>query len=929
MAQDYKTREERRRLQQAQSKNKGKSKGKSKGKKSSSLFKRAALLVIALGIALMVLGGAVFAYYAATAPKLSEGMLKDPVASKIYDKNKKLIDEVGKENREFVPYNEIPKEVVDATIATEDARFFEHHGVDLRRLGGAVVANVTSGFGSQGASTITQQLVKRSFLTPEKTIKRKVQELWISLQIEREYTKEQIFEMYVNKIYYGPRANGIATAAKKYFNKPLDKLTLPETATLVGLPQSPSYYDPFNHPDRAEKRRNVVLTLMERHGFITKEERDKAKAVPLKGLLVKESQRGEKNTEPYNAYIDRVIDEVEAMGDYNVYTDGLEIYTAMDKDAQEHVYEMMSSDRFNFPDEKLQAGVTLLDTKSGEIRALGGGRNIKGERTFNYATDIRRSPGSTIKPIVDYGPAIEHLNWSTYEQIVDEPYKYSDGTPINNYNKQYRGQMSIREALARSLNIPALKAFQAVGDDKAYEFSDKLGLKLDKDNFYESASIGGIRPGVSPLQIAGAYSAFGNNGIYNKPHAVTKIVVGGTEIKTAPEPKVAMKESTAFMVTDMLKSVVKDSYGTGQRANVSGLPMAGKTGTTNYTEDERMKWNIPSSAVMDAWFAGYSTNYTAAIWTGYDKKSNYIPQENEYQKISQKMFSDLMSYVSQNKETPDFKKPKSVVELGIERGSNPPKLPSDYTPKSNIIYEYFVKGHEPTEVSDEFEQPDGPEGLKADFDPDTNKIALSWSYNSDGDKKPQFEVKVALNDGAESVLTVTGETALEIQNPQPGGKYRFTVTALIDDSRSESASTSIEIPKAEEEPAEPEEGTDNPGNNPDDNPGNEGGGSGQGEGGQGGQGGTDGGTDGEGGNGNQDGGSGGTDGENPDGQQPGDNPDNPSDPGTEPGTDEGNPGSTDEGTQPGTNQQESRRNSSSADPGSRLSQSLDKFINGE
>ncbi|MBM7692608.1 penicillin-binding protein 1A [Peribacillus deserti] len=806
MAQNYKTREERRK-QQTQVKNNKKGKTKPSG-----LFKRIFLLLIALGITGMVLGGAAFAYFAATAPKLSQGMLKDPVSSKIYDKNKHLIKEVGKENREYVPFDEIPQSVVDATIATEDARFFEHHGVDIRRLGSAVVANVTDGFGSQGASTITQQLVKRSFLTPEKTIKRKAQELWISLQIERKYTKEQIFEMYVNKIFYGERANGISTAAKTYFNKSLKELTLPEVATLVGLPQSPSYYSPFDYPDRAEKRRNVVLTLMERHGYISKEEMAEAKAVPVKKLLVKEEHRV-KNTEPYNAFIDHVINEVEDMGDYNVFTDGLEIYTTMDPKAQEHVYEMMSSDQFNFPDEKFQAGITLLDTKTGEIRALGGGRNIKGERNYNYATQIERSPGSTIKPIVDYGPAIEYLNWSTYEQIVDEQYQYSDGTPINNYNNQFRGQMTIREALGRSLNIPALKALQAVGLDKAREFGTGLGLPLKKDKFFESASIGGINPGISPLQLAGAYSAFGNNGIFNKPHAITKIVVNNTEIKTAPEPQVAMKESTAFMVTDMLKSVVKSSYGTGSYANVPELHVAGKTGTTNYTEDERQKWNIPETAVPDAWFAGYTTNYTAAVWTGYGNKKDYIPVENEYQKISQKMFRELMRYVSQDKETPDFKQPKSVVQVKVEKGSNPPKLASDYTPESNISYEYFVRGHQPTEVSKEYEKPKGPGKLEASYDPDANQITLKWDYKGK-EKDPEFEVSVALNDGADSVLTVTRNQGLKIDNPQAGGTYRFTVSAIAGGSRSDSASTTIQIPELEKEPAIPSEENEN--TNPED-----------------------------------------------------------------------------------------------------------------
>lgn len=813
MSDNFQSREERRRSQQQQNKKSRKSKKTSK--KSTSIWKRILLvfsIIVGIGI---IAGGATFAYFVSTAPELDEALLKDPVSSKIYsvdeDGKKELIQEVGKENRDYVKFEEIPQVVVDAVLATEDSRFYSHHGVDVLRLGSAVIANFTDGFGSQGASTITQQLVKKSFLTDEKTLKRKAQELWLSFQIERKYSKEEIFEMYINKIFYGATANGIATAADTYFDKELKELTLDEAATLAGLPQSPSRYNPFNYPERAEKRRNVVLSLMNKHGYISESEMKEAQSVPIEKRLVAENERKQEDTDPYDAFVDQVIKEVEEKTDYNIFTDGLQVYTTMDFEAQNHVYDMLNSpnSEINFPSENLQAGVTLLDTQTGEIKAIGGGRNKNVKRGFNYATQLERQPGSTIKPILDYGPAIEYENWSTYEQVVDEPYTYSNGTKINNYNNRYQGQMSAREALAKSLNIPALKAFQAAGKDNAQEFGEKLGLDF-KGEFEEAYSIGGMKTGFSPMEMAGAYSAFGNEGIYNEPHAVTKIVLGDktTEIDLTPEPVVAMKDSTAFMVSDMLTTAI--TSGTGTVANVPGLPVAGKTGTTNFTDDEKEKYNHPNNGVPDSWFVGYTTKYTAAVWAGYDKRSEYLGTQS--QKIPQRIFKSLMSEVSEDVHTKDFKKPNSVVKAAVEKGSNPAKKPSKFTPESNIVYEYFVEGTEPTQVSKTYRQQQGPTNFNATYDPETKNLSLTWNYNAaeDEEQKPVFELKGSIDNGAETTLTTTSDMAFTIANPTPESVYKFSLIAVVDDQKSKPVTVSIKIPKEEEEDEEEPAEIENP-----------------------------------------------------------------------------------------------------------------------
>ncbi|NMH68863.1 PBP1A family penicillin-binding protein [Bacillus sp. RO3] len=802
MAGQYKSREEKRLAQQKSKSNKSKKKG--------SMVKRVIISLFIIGIIGMLAGAGLFAYYASSAPKLDEKLLKDPIASEIYDMNGELITTVGKENREYANFDDIPQMMQDAVLATEDNRFYKHNGIDLIRLGGAVIANVTGGFGSEGASTITQQVIKGSFLSPEKTLKRKAQEAWLALKLEQEYTKEEIFEMYFNKVYMSAGINGMATAADYYYGKDIKDIELHEAALIAGLPQSPNNYNPFKYPEKAEKRRNIVLSLMEQHGKITESEKKEAQAIPITEGLVSAEEIEKKNGNKYPAFVDAVIDEVQQMGDYNLFSDGLKVYTTVDPDAQKRLEEILAGENtsFSYPegaDEPLQAGVTLMDTKTGEIRAIGGGReqdpNV--QRGFNFAIDTKRQPGSTIKPLIDYAPAIEHLKWSTYHILDDEPYSYSDGTELNNYDGKFKGPITIREGLWDSRNITALKAFQEVGPEKAEEFVNGLGLKFD--HYYESASIGGVSPGVNSVQMAGAYAAFGNEGIYNKPHTVSKVVLrdGETEIKNDNKPKPAMKEYTAYMISDMLKSVIDHPRGTGLYAKVPGLSMAGKSGTTNYSQDEREKYGIAKTDAPDSWFVGYTTNYTAAVWTGYKTRS--IPLSPTDRRVSQYIVSDLMSYVHDGVDTPDFNKPDSVVESKVELGSNPPRLPSKYTPDDRVITELFVRGTEPSKVSKEFDKIEAPSNLKGKFNKKDQTITLSWDYGKE--KDIQFEVSVSINGEAKQVLTTTDKKGLNVENIQSEGTFTFEVVAISGEQRSNPATVNVDV-KASEEQEEPDENTD-------------------------------------------------------------------------------------------------------------------------
>lgn len=780
MSEQYKSRMEKR----AKEKENKTGKNKKSGKPSSfkTIAKRIFLTLLVLGFIGLVSGVGVATYWISDAPKFDPAALKDPVPSTIYDMNNEPITELGIEKRDLVTFEEVPKLVQDSILATEDVRFFKHHGIDLIRLGGAVLSNITDGFGSQGASTLTQQVVKLSFLSDEKTLERKAQEAWLAIQLEQALTKEEIFELYVNKVAMGGNIYGIKQAAETYFGKDLDELTLPEAALIAGLPQRPNAYNPFVNPDLADKRKNTVLSLMHQHGFISEQEMREAQNTHISSLIV-DPEEIDNNETPYQSFIDQIIDEVEQQG-YNVYTDGLEIYTTLDRSAQERIYDILNSNEYiNYPNEEIQAGVILLDTKTGEIRAIGGGRNQTVKRGINYAIDITRQPGSTIKPILDYGPAIEYLKWSTYHIFEDKPYTYSDGTPIHNYNRKHHGEVTMRTALQKSYNIPALQAFQAVGADRAREFAVKLGIPLE-EQIPEAYSIGGFKHGIAPIHLAGALSAFGNGGYYNEPHAIRKIVTQeGQEIVLTPKPEKVMADYTAFMISDMLKTVVQS--GTGTHARVPGVNIAGKTGTTNFPEKGK-------NGSPDAWFGGYSTNYSAAVWVGYPDHKKAVDNT----RLPQLIFKQLMTYVHQGIETPDFEQPGSVVKLGIEKGSNPAKLASKYTPKDQVVYEYFIKGHEPKQVSKKFEKITGISNLSVEYNEEKQAATLKWNYGSDSAK---FEVYVSINGSGESLVITTDKKGVEIENVAPGSHYRFIVYAVKDGQKSDPASVELDLSEQQTE----------------------------------------------------------------------------------------------------------------------------------
>ncbi|WP_404331634.1 transglycosylase domain-containing protein [Mesobacillus maritimus] len=674
MTGSYQSREERKSAEKANKQNR-------RQKKPPRFFKKLLIgLLIFSFICLSVVGISVYALIQ-DAPELDTAKLADPLSSKFYDKDGQFIHEYGTEHRTKISYDQIPKQLEEAILATEDNRFYEHQGVDLLRTAKAIFVNVTGEFGSQGASTITQQVIKNSFLTPEKTIKRKVQEWYLAYKLEQQYSKQEILAMYVNKINLGNRSYGVAAAAENYYGldiKNLNQLTLPQAAMIAGLTQSPNNYDPTksdNH-QAATKRRNIVLTLMNKHGYISNSEMEAAKQVPVTEGIVEEKVR---NGMPYEAFLDAAVKEVETqLKDVDITKDGLKIYLTLDPNAQKLADSILAGDIVAYPNERFQTAFAFMDSKTGEIRAIGSGRN-ESKTTFrghNLVTELKRQPGSTFKPIFDYGPAIEYLKWSTYHQIEDAPYQYSTGDPIRNAYTNYRGMMSIREALIESRNIPALKTLESVGLDKAKDFSEALGIIYPNGQVYESYSIGSNA--VSPIELAGAYGAFANEGIYTKPHFVTKVEFpDGKVIEFKPKAERVMQDYTAYMVTDMLRGVINAPNGTGRLAAIPGVDLAGKTGTTNFDAKVLSKFGYPQDATSDSWFAGYTTNYTMTVWTGYAQNGtgNYLTAADS--RIAHGIFKAMMQEYGE--ESGRFVQPNSVEKIqnelyikGVKRDNVPP-----------------------------------------------------------------------------------------------------------------------------------------------------------------------------------------------------------------------------------------------------------------
>ncbi|KAA8359689.1 penicillin-binding protein [Leuconostoc carnosum] len=636
--------------------------GPRKPKKKRHWFLMIFLWLLVLGIIAVMSGVALFMTYANDAPNITESKLASENSSAILDDQGKNIWSLSTVERDYATTNEIPKMLKQSVVATEDRRFYKHNGVDPIRIMGAAVANFRgSSLGMQGGSTLTQQLVKLSVFstsTADQTIERKAQEAWLAMRVEKNFTKDEILTFYMNKVYMGHGVSGMKTAATYFYGKPLKELSLPQLALLAGMPQSPTNYDPYlKDNSAAKKRRDTVLQSMVKYGAITENQANQAIKVPVSdGLqdLTAKTQLANNNRKVVDGYVQSVLSEANSLG-YDVTKSGLKIYTSMDSNLQQSLYDNANGNTVNFPAEDTQIGATMADPKTGRVVAQLGGRNLNILQGTNHAKLSNRSGGSSVKPLLDYGPAIEYLNWPTYRTVEDKKYTLPGmNSTISNWDGKYMNNITMRSALTQSRNTPALRTLEEVGGTNAAKFVNSLGIPTSE----VPGGTAAIGIDVSTEQEAGAYGAISNGGTYYKPTYITKVVTpDGTTHNYSATGKRVIKSSTAFMLTDMMKGVIKPNA-TAAEAVIPGLHQAGKSGLVGYDPSAGQ----PDRAIMDSWFTGYTKSYVLSVWTGYDQPNEpgkYIPWTS--QDLPSQFYQKVMSYAMQNKPNTDWEKPDTVT----------------------------------------------------------------------------------------------------------------------------------------------------------------------------------------------------------------------------------------------------------------------------
>ena len=682
----------------------------------------------------------------------------------IYDGQSDVVTRLhGVQDRTWVSISELQPSTVYAFISAEDARFFEHEGVDVIRIAGAIVADIKAGSYVQGASTISQQLIKLSHLTSEKTISRKAEEAALAYEMERQYSKEDILEMYLNYVYFGGGYYGIEAAAEGYFGVHASDLTLDQSAMLAGILKSPSGYAPHINYAASINRRNNILRLMRDYGYITDDEKKQASARRPTILH-------DKNEEYSGYYTDAVTKSAAALMGITVdelIRGGYNIYSAMDSDIQHYCEEMFKNGEL-FPAEDSEAAIVVLEPSTGMVVAMVGGRSYTGGISFNRATDIRRQPGSVIKPVIAYAPAFEYLNYTAADMILDEETTFADYTP-SNYGNKYYGWVTVREAVTKSLNVPAVKTLSAVGVYRAKDFAKRCGIEFDDKDDSLALALGGFTYGVSPLQIAGAYSCFASGGIYNTPTLIKKITDrnGLTVYEYRQDSRRVMSEANAYILTSMLKSVVTE--GTGHRLNTLDIPIAGKTGTVGLANGNR-----------DAWMAGYTPEYTAVVWQGYDSdRLGLLPSSATGGTYPALMLYELFNHIYPDGRSGDFEKPESVKQYSIDaktlKKQHKVVLANAMTPQSSRVTEYFTEETAPEDVSGYWAVPGSAQNLLAvreeggvmvSFDcPDDFGMYTLWRSEAGKAEKPLMTW-----DGREGHIEYIDAAV------KPGKGYRYRVT---------------------------------------------------------------------------------------------------------------------------------------------------------
>lgn len=623
--------------------------------------------------------------------------------SSMYDMNGELMSELrGSENRIIVSLDEIPLHTRQAFIAAEDLRFYDHRGIDVYRILGALRSNLKSGSLAEGASTITQQLAKLTHLSAEKTIRRKLEEINLAFQIEKVYNKDEILAMYLNTVYFGRGAYGIQAAAQAYFGVDAEDLTLNQSASLAAIIKAPSIYAPHISPSNNRSRRQYILSVMAENGFISQEEKQAALDESI-WVLAQEAEK-----QLYSWYIDEALREsAELLGlsADEVIQGGFKIYTAYDARLQSIADEVYADSSF-FPaaasdGTPIQSAMAVVDTNNGAVLAMIGGRDYTVRRGLNRATQMRRQPGSALKPLAVYGPALE-LGYTTASVLLDEKTSFGGYTP-RNAGDRYYGLVTMRTAIRNSLNTTAVRLLEEIGLDASIQYLNKMGIPTRNSDRNLSLALGSMTYGVTPVELAAAYVPYANGGIYHQPYCVERIetVDGSNVYERKDSGKQVLSAQNAFLMTSLLQSVV--SSGTGTRMLAANTPIAGKTGTVSMTGGNR-----------DIWMTAYTPEISVAVWMGYDqtdakhKISNGITGGRNTASLAAAFFKKAYA----DREKPDFSQPDGLVWLTLDKRALTSRgsimLASDKTPKEYRLSEVFAASNRPYAVSDIWQAPDAP-----------------------------------------------------------------------------------------------------------------------------------------------------------------------------------------------------------------------------
>lgn len=674
---------------------------------------RAGVVLTAILSLLLLLAGAFFIIFdVANWQKLNPSLLSSlSQTSTVYDASGALLSELrSEENRRIVPLSSIPRHTQLAFIAAEDLRFYTHKGVDFYRIFGALKSNLKSGAMVEGASTITQQLAKLTHLSSEKTVRRKLEEIYLAFQIEKAYTKDEILEFYLNTVYFGRGAYGIQAAAQAYFDKNADELTLSESASLAATIKAPSAYAPHANPKSNKSRRNYILTTMKESGFITEEE---LKNAIEESIWVLAEQ---KDRQFYSWYIDEVLSESSrllGLSPDEIIRGGFEVHTAYDPRLQ-GIADSVYADKSLFPSgasdgTPMQSAMAVIDTGSGAIRAMIGGRDYDTRRGLNRATQMRRQPGSALKPLAVYGPALEK-GYTTASVLLDEKTSFNGYTP-QNAGDRYYGPVTMRTAVRNSLNTTAVRLLDEIGIDTSIAYLNKMGIPTQSSDKNLSLALGSMTYGVTPVELAAAYVPYANGGVYYSPYCVEKLIssTGETLFERAHEGKRVISEQNAFLMTSLLQSVV--SNGTGTRMLSADTPVAGKTGTVSMNGGNR-----------DIWMAAYNPELSVTVWMGFDQTDakHKIPNGTTGGKNTASVAAAFFKKAYTDRSKPKFSQPDGLVWLTIDqravtaRGSV--MLAGDSTPKAYRTSEVFTTANRPYAVSDLWNAPTAPSSFYVSHD---------------------------------------------------------------------------------------------------------------------------------------------------------------------------------------------------------------------